>query len=155
MFIIPQATQIDIGSLGTVRFETGTYAYVGSALGIGMASLKGRIERHISKRKRIFWHIDYLLMHEKARIIEVIYARTNQNIECEIVKILKSSPEVTTPIERFGASDCRSRCGSHLCYIKTNIEEALRIIIRCYHKAGQDPEKWKRSNEAPPSLKYN
>ncbi|MFX1351081.1 MAG: DUF123 domain-containing protein [Promethearchaeota archaeon] len=141
VFMIPEAIRIEIGSLGAVRFEPGTYAYIGSALGTGMASLKGRITRHISKRKRIFWHIDYLLIHEKVRIIEVICARTNQNIECEIVRLLRSFHEVTTPVEKFGASDCRSKCGSHLCHIKTSMEEALRIIIHCYHKAGQKPIK--------------
>ena len=141
VFIIPQAIQIEIGSLGAIRFEKGTYAYVGSALGIGIASLEGRIKRHISKKKRAFWHIDYLLMHEKVRIVEVIYARTNRNMECEIIRILQSSRKVTIPIGRFGASDCRRRCGSHLCYIKADTEEALRILIRCYHKVGQDPVK--------------
>lgn len=155
MFIIPQEIRIKIGSLGTVRFETGIYAYIGSALGVGIASLKGRIKRHISKRKRIFWHIDYLLMHEEVQIIEVIYARTNLKMECEISGILESSPLVTTPIERFGASDCESGCRSHLCHIKTNMEEALRIIIRCYSRAGQEPERFRLNRYGTPKLKVS
>ncbi|MDZ4245940.1 MAG: DUF123 domain-containing protein, partial [Dehalococcoidia bacterium] len=37
--------------------EQGFYAYVGSAL----SGLDKRIGRHLKTRKKLFWHIDYLL----------------------------------------------------------------------------------------------
>ena len=39
-------------------FQTGYYAYVGSAFGPG--GLSSRIKRHLVKDKRLVWHIDYL-----------------------------------------------------------------------------------------------
>lgn len=135
--------QIRVGSLGVVRVESGVYAYTGSALGSGVSSLECRIRRHLSEKKRTFWHIDYLLMHEKSRIIEVIYAKTDQNVECEVFKKLSRRSEVTIPVEGFGASDCKSKCDSHLCFIKTSVGEALRTIMDCYREAKQEPERWK------------
>jgi len=49
--------RLKIGSLGMINFVNGKYAYVGSA----QNNLEKRVERHMSKNKKKFWHIDYLL----------------------------------------------------------------------------------------------
>lgn len=143
MFRILKTMQIGIGGLGVIRFEKGIYAYTGSALGRGASSLECRIRRHLSEKKKIFWHIDYLLAHEKSRIIDVVCARTNQNVECEVFKNLSRRSKVTIPVKRFGASDCRSKCDSHLCHIKATAEEALQKIMECYQEARQEPKRCK------------
>ena len=95
-------TNIDVGKLGTIEFSAGFYAYVGSALN----GLEGRIERHLRMDKKVHWHIDYLL--EVASVEEVIYAETEERVECEMAENLVNFDIVN----RFGSSDCR--CKSHL-----------------------------------------
>ncbi|NOQ37998.1 DUF123 domain-containing protein, partial [archaeon] len=56
--------QEKIGALGKIRFCRGTYAYVGSA----QNGLEKRIARHLSKKKSLFWHIDYLLNSRHAKV---------------------------------------------------------------------------------------
>ncbi len=96
--------KIRIGKLGPLEFARGLYFFVGRALN----GLEKRINRHLRKRKRNFWHIDYLL--EYSEILGIIYVLTSHgNSECKIAfhlgKKFKS-------IENFGSSDCR--CRSHL-----------------------------------------
>jgi Uri superfamily endonuclease len=93
--------RISIGKLGKVYFSNGYYVYVGSGL--------ARIERHYRTKKKIKWHIDYLL--RKARIVGFALSRKR---ECEVARsFLKEFP----PVDNFGCSDCR--CSSHLFYSKT------------------------------------
>ncbi len=112
--------RIAVGGLGPVDFERGHYAYVGSALG----SLEKRIERHLGSRKRIHWHIDYLL--EKAHVDEVFSVESPLRLECRIAKRLASKLE---SVKGFGCSDCR--CRSHLFYsedrdaLKNSVKESI------------------------------
>ncbi|HSF57479.1 MAG TPA: DUF123 domain-containing protein [Candidatus Binatia bacterium] len=46
-----------MGKLGDAVFPAGTYVYTGSA----MKGLAARVKRHCSRKKKIHWHIDYLL----------------------------------------------------------------------------------------------
>jgi len=62
-------SEIKVGSLGTISFKKGFYVYVGSAMG----GLEQRINRHLRKNKKTFWHIDYLLNNRGAKIIKVFY----------------------------------------------------------------------------------
>jgi len=96
---------IRIGKLGKINFKKGFYAYVGSALN----GLENRVNRHLRKEKKLWWHIDYLL--EKAEIVEVIYAETDSKFECKIARNLYENSEF---IKKFGCSDCK--CKSHLFY---------------------------------------
>ena len=75
---LPQAMDIPVGQRRKDHFENGFYAYVGSALN----GLEKRLARHLGDRKSLHWHIDYLL-HE-ASVREIIYAQTNQKLECLI-----------------------------------------------------------------------
>jgi Uri superfamily endonuclease len=49
-------TTIRIGKLGPLMFGRGLYFYVGRAL----KGLEARIEKHLRRNKKHFWHIDYL-----------------------------------------------------------------------------------------------
>ena len=97
--------KIQIGKLGKLFFKKGFYVYVGSS----MNNLEKRISRHLSKDKKIHWHIDYLL--EKAEILEVYLKENTIKEECKIAQILNEKLE---NIIGFGCSDCR--CSSHLFY---------------------------------------
>lgn len=96
---------VNVGALGKLTFEKGLYAYVGSA----QNNLEQRIKRHLRKEKRLFWHVDYLLDNNTAKIVKVLYKQANKAEECTIaVEIGKRSE----PINGFGCSDCK--CRSHL-----------------------------------------
>jgi len=87
----------------------GLYVYIGSG------DIK-RIERHLRKEKKKFWHIDFLLEHAKIKSILV-----GDIPEKELAMYLcKKYPY----IEGFGSSD--SPAPSHLIRIE-NIEELLRL----------------------------
>ena len=93
---------IKIGKLGKINFKKGYYIYVGSG---NLA----RIERHYKTKKKIKWHIDYLL--KKSRIIGFALSKKK---ECDVASKLSKK---FIPIEKFGCSDCT--CKSHLFYSKT------------------------------------
>jgi sugar fermentation stimulation protein A len=95
---------ISIGRLGSHRFKRGYYLYIGSA----KRGLSKRIERHKRKRKKSFWHIDYLRAH--ATFYKDIPMHTSRDLECELASRLKKFADWTIP--RFGCSDCP--CETHL-----------------------------------------
>ena len=94
-----------IGALGMLTFPVGFYAYVGSA----QNNLELRVKRHESRQKRLFWHIDYLLNNEAARVVDVYFVLGRKTKECVIASLLEKNAEA---IAGFGCSDCR--CRSHL-----------------------------------------
>ena len=99
-------TRIQIGSLGWHHFPAGHYIYTGSA----KRNLEARIQRHLSKHKKLRWHIDYLLAHPAAQII-----RVERSAKAECAWNQQTEGKIVVP--RFGASDCRTGCGSHLTYL--------------------------------------
>ncbi|MCK5698380.1 MAG: GIY-YIG nuclease family protein [Candidatus Aenigmarchaeota archaeon] len=105
VLVIEVSKNVDlvVGSLGTIRFLRGLYAYVGSA----QNGLENRIERHLSDEKKIFWHVDYLL--DCANVVKVFYREGPKSYECAIARRLC---ETASDVAGFGCSDCR--CGAHL-----------------------------------------
>ena len=112
---------ISVGKLGKINFKKGYYLYVGS----GQNSLETRIARHLRKRKKKFWHIDYLLAQREARIKEVWIAE-DRRIECLTAR--KVPEEVNTPLlaKKFGSRDCR--CPTHLFYLDQSRELARDLL---------------------------
>jgi len=110
---------IKVGSLNTLMFDHGIYVYVGSA----QNSLEKRIARHFRKKKKKFWHIDYLLENENVKIITVLYKIAPRREECRIAKEINN---IGSPIKGFGSSDCK--CKSHL--FKLNNYEELKKFIK-------------------------
>jgi Uri superfamily endonuclease len=100
------AVRLQIGHLGRFEFPAGLYVYTGSA----KRHLASRVARHLAKRKRLRWHVDVLLASGAARVVAV---RLSRRAECALNRASPGS--VLVP--RFGASDCRARCGSHLKYL--------------------------------------
>ena len=94
---------IRVGRLGQFLFPAGFYIYTGSA----KRGMKNRLARHISKQKKCHWHIDYLLVNPHTEIIDI---KKFTEPECSI----HAKTEGAIIIPGFGASDCRSKCGSHL-----------------------------------------
>ena len=105
-----------VGSLGRLNLEKGYYAYVGSALN----NLDGRIGHHLKIKKKLHWHIDYLL--NKANVENVFFKEGEKREECEFANELSKHFQ---SMNKFGSSDCK--CKSHLFYSKDHSE--LRSTI--------------------------
>jgi sugar fermentation stimulation protein A len=102
---LPGKRTISIGRLGNIAFEPGLYFYVGSG---GKSPIK-RLARHARKRKRKFWHIDYLTVH--SNVIGAIMMESRKSLECVLAMAMA---EAFPSTKGFGSSDCR--CRSHLFY---------------------------------------
>ncbi len=107
---LAEKSDIAVGKLGEFRFPPGYYLYVGSAQGSG--GLAARIARHRRARKRLHWHIDYLLQY--ARLEDVWYLESPRRLECVVAEAIGALPDARVPAPGFGSSDCR--CTSHLFY---------------------------------------
>ena len=94
---------IDVGKLGRFHFPTGFYIYTGSA----KRGMQNRLARHLSKKKKLRWHIDYLLAAAEVEITRVRISTLN---ECQLV----ADSGGAVVVSGFGSSDCRQGCGSHL-----------------------------------------
>jgi Uri superfamily endonuclease len=99
---------LNVGALGTLTFKPGLYDYVGSA----QANMEQRVKRHLKKEKRLFWHIDYLLDNDAAKVVKVLHKKAGKSEECTVAKALSEKGE---PVDDFGCSDCD--CRSHLFHI--------------------------------------
>ncbi len=105
--LVKKALAIAIGKRGSFEFPAGEYIYTGSA----NRNIESRIARHLSMAKKLRWHIDYLL---SAPEVEIIGVRMSAKAECAV----NQQTPGETIVPRFGATDCRNGCGSHLKFIK-------------------------------------
>lgn len=114
--------------MGPLEFPQGFYAYCGSAMG----GLAARINRHLRRKKRIQWHVDYLL--EEGKVCRVLFAMTNKRLECQLAEGLghtfKNYPG-------FGSSDCH--CPSHLFFSQelTTLQEKAAAVFRGLLQGGE------------------
>lgn len=111
---LPKSSSITVGNLKTIRFKNGFYLYVGRA----KRNLLQRIARHLSKDKKKFWHVDYLLKFSK--IIDIWISKNTK--ECQTALYLSRR---FSYIFKFGSSDCK--CISHLFFTR-NKKDFLKII---------------------------
>ena len=100
---VDEPVTVRVGRLGAFEFAPGYYVYTGSA----RRAMKARLMRHLSRDKRLRWHIDYLLANPGATVVDV---RLFREPECLVNRC--TAGEV--PVPGFGASDCRAGCGAHL-----------------------------------------
>jgi len=136
IIFVPFEKWISIGKIGVQRFPKGYYAYTGSALGKGALSLGGRIRWHLRKDKRKKWHIDFFTIDKDVKVISAMIVPIHERVECEVNQYLNEKMRATIPVSRFGSSDCKRRCGSHLIYLGSN-ESVVRKLTRVYRaKAG-------------------
>jgi len=118
---VDRDADVNVGALGKLTFEKGLYAYVGSA----QTNLEKRIRRHFRKEKRKFWHVDYLLDNDAAKIATVFFKNADKSEECETAKIIN---ERGRAISGFGCSDCN--CNSHLFRISDYrfLQETMQVF---------------------------
>ncbi len=99
---------VAIGRLGTFEFPAGEYVYTGS----GKRNLQRRLSRHLARSKRLRWHIDYLLLDSEVRVTGY---ELFEDLEC----VVNQATAGEIIVRRFGATDCRNGCGSHLKYCRS------------------------------------
>ena len=103
---VTKEINLKVGKLGKFIFPVGYYVYTGSA----KKNIDKRIKRHLSKKKNLHWHIDYLLNNDAVQIIDI---KKSEIIECS----LNQKTNGVIIIRGFGSSDCNLCCGSHLKYL--------------------------------------
>jgi Uri superfamily endonuclease len=84
-----------------------------------MNCIESRVRRHLSKEKKLHWHIDYLL--ERGNITSSFYMKGDTRLECHLARGLAQGFE---SVRGFGSSDCR--CKSHL-FLGTEDELLKRL----------------------------
>jgi Uri superfamily endonuclease len=136
LFETPAPTEISVGSLGSVAFPAGAYAYVGSAFG---SNGLGRVARHrrvaVGDHDVRHWHVDYLGGHAAVELVGIVTA-PRRDAECDVATRL--GPE-TSPVVGFGASDCD--CHAHLAHRAD--ERTLRsAVVDCFEgkELGDNPQ---------------
>jgi len=120
-----QECRLTAGSLGEIRLECGWYVYAGS----GRRNLSARIARHHRRRKRMHWHIDFLLACAEPRDVTSLPIRSRHDLECSLARAVAALAAGSTP--GFGCSDCC--CPSHLFHFDHNPLENRRFLDLLLH----------------------
>ena len=107
--------QLSIKKFSDIEFNEGYYYYVGSA----QKNLYHRIKRHLTKDKKIHWHIDHLTTIPSNKIKRIFFAENQpKDLEIKIANELSAFQKITIPAKGFGNSD-NPKAESHLFYLKT------------------------------------
>jgi len=127
LILVQDEREICVGSLQKRKFPRGFYAYTGSALGKGASGLPGRTGRHLKGVKKNRWHVDYLLSGANSVVTAIVTAYSDRKMECAVNRHLKDGLHAQLLIPRFGSSDCKENCVSHLLYLGSDKNYAERI----------------------------
>ncbi|MDD4256163.1 MAG: GIY-YIG nuclease family protein [Methanofollis sp.] len=126
------ACEVEVGSLGTVRFRAGYHIYVGSARGPG--GLEARVGRHFrlaaTREGRPHWHIDRLLLTPGITLAGAVLGATAEDFECRIATAIGGEA-----VPGFGCTDCS--CPSHLFF---RPEEPFSGIGEAFRRTGLVPQ---------------
>ncbi|MCS7132383.1 MAG: GIY-YIG nuclease family protein [Aigarchaeota archaeon] len=112
--------EIEVGKLGSIKFEKGEYVYVGS----DQRNIERRIQRHASKKKKKKWHIDHVTLHEKVSVATAYIYDLPKRYECEVAKIMLGMK--FRIFGGFGSSDCS--CPSHFFKISDDFNKLVLEI---------------------------
>ncbi|MCF6156375.1 MAG: GIY-YIG nuclease family protein [Candidatus Brocadia sp.] len=115
-----QRAHIRIGCLGTFHFSAGFYAYVGSA----QSNLERRIKRHLRQKKKMHWHIDYLLRY--GQVVSVCTYTGEKDKECILSRKIGNIKNAVVPVRGFGSSDCS--CNSHLYFFQDDPYPEMSVL---------------------------
>jgi sugar fermentation stimulation protein A len=117
--------RLNPGSPGEIPLSPGWYVYAGS----GRRNLGARIARHHRKRKKLHWHIDFLLDRVNAGDITSLPIRSRHDLECELAGEIAALADGST--RGFGCSDCS--CSSHLFRFLSNPLTDRRFLDLLLH----------------------
>jgi Uri superfamily endonuclease len=141
---VENKVQMEVGALGLINLGPGMYAYVGSALGSHSSSIEGRLSRHYSDRKKMHWHIDYILKDPKIKLKTAIFSESRNAQECNLVKRICNYKFAFVGTKDFGSSDCS--CVSHLILLDLKEKTAERYLWNKFIELGLKPQMWQIKN---------
>ncbi len=128
---VGRGTWFKPGSLQRVRLPPGCYVYVGSAMGPG--GFEKRVFRHLRKRKKARWHIDYLTRLRSVQVKSIIYTPL-QHGESRLTRMLSSLGFVKM-VKGFGATDSPSDF-SHLLSSNEGASKTVERIVCGMRRSG-------------------
>ena len=120
---------LQIGALGSFSIPPGFYIYTGSA----SRNLEKRVERHLSPKKKLRWHIDYLTASVSANPVGAVLIPNGVMTQCQLNQKIGNLTGNRAPVPGFGASDCRAGCPAHLWYSPKRV--TLEVLSRVHSKA--------------------
>lgn len=115
---VEESLEIPVASLHNPRLGPGWYIYIGSA----KKHLRQRISRHLRKKKKTHWHIDYLT--KAVSFIQAYPIATYADIECSLAHDIRRVSDGA--VTGFGSSDCS--CSSHLMYFQHNPLHHVKVV---------------------------
>ena len=107
------SSSVQIGPKRIVM-ESGVYLYVGSA----KKGLEQRLARHMKKRKKCFWHIDYITSRRDTNVMAIYLSPYS---ECETLTAVNQLGSLFG--RKLGSSDCK--CPSH--FVKVDKVDAKML----------------------------
>lgn len=116
---VPETETQVVGALGEYTFESGCYAYVGSARTTKFSRVNRHIDINNGDNQTRHWHIDYLLGETQASI-EIVFELTGVE-ECAVAERLDMNG-----FGSLGASDCE--CKTHI-FRSDSVDEAAHIVM--------------------------
>lgn len=125
---LPVSGEIAFGKRSAF-FRRGYYLYTGSAFGSG--GLEKRLQRHLSKEKKLYWHIDYFL--ERAKVKETVIFELEKEFEHRLARGLTEIDGIEPAVERFGSGDCD--CETHLFRCGKETAGRIKTITGKFYKA--------------------
>ncbi len=111
--------------------QRGVYLYVGSARGAGGAV--ARLARHVSRGKRVKWHIDHLTESPLVEVVGAYLVRSKREVDCEssLAHLLASHFPY---LEGFGSTD-KPQDPSHLFYCGLELTPCLEEVAKVVEEA--------------------
>ncbi|MGQ4832849.1 MAG: GIY-YIG nuclease family protein [Candidatus Asgardarchaeia archaeon] len=129
VLLIKLSEKISLNYKGSeYELRDGLYIYVGSAIGYKNA-IEKRVARHIRKDKKVFWHVDRITSIPQSEVLGFFVIMSHDKIECDVSQRLFKSGNLSVPLPRFGASDCKLGCPAHFYYCKNHTyTECIRFL---------------------------
>lgn len=115
----------------TWDIRTGWYVYIGSA----QRGWRARIARHLRAKKRLHWHIDYLLRMGNVAAVRIMPGAPRD----EEARLARAWSRVRggTPVAGFGASD--SPAASHLVYFRRRVDVERQVLWQQAERCPTNP----------------
>ena len=117
---LEQVISLEVGSLCRLNLSKGYYLYTGRH----RKSLWRRIERHLQKDKRVYWHIDYFTTHPAIQMDHIIIF-PETDAECKINQEVQHFLNARLLYPGLGSGDCNNKCGAHMQYVEDLLEEDI------------------------------
>ena len=120
IFLLNRPILLKVGALCTLHLEEGYFIYTGRH----RKALAARINRHLQKHKRIYWHVDYFTSHRAFQVKHlVIYPGVDA--ECQLNQAFREFLGARVVYPGLGSGDCQKHCAAHMHYCEMIPEKSI------------------------------